>query len=187
MKLNLTIILAGAGLVLGGGAGVGARMFLAPAQGSHEAPEAADADQASEPAADHAAEPAAAHAEAPKKKGGKSKGHGGEKKEEKHYFKFSRQFVVPVLVNGSPSATMVLDVLIEMKPGFEDLYSDEPALRDAVLRALLRKTAEGALARIFAEPAMMEALRAEILAEVDRATHGAAQSILVIDIGYQSY
>jgi hypothetical protein len=177
MKLNLTILMAIGGVLLGAGAGVGARLFL----GQTPTPEEVAG------ASDHAAAQKDAHADEPKKKGGKSKGHGEEKKEEKHYFKFSRQFVVPVLVNGSPGATMVLDVLIEMKPGFEDLYSDEPTLRDAVLRALLRKTSEGALGRIFAEPELMEALRAEILAEVDQATDGAAQSILVLDIGYQAY
>lgn len=179
MKLNLTIILAAAGVALGAGAGVGARVVLKPAPKTVE--------PAAEENSDHAPKAEDGHAKKTKEKSGKSKGHGEEKKEEKHYFKFSRQFVVPVLVNGSPGATMVLDVLVEMKPGFEDLYSDEPALRDAVLRALLRKTSEGALSRIFAEPETMDALRAEILAEVDRATHGAAQSILVLDIGYQAY
>jgi hypothetical protein len=177
MKLNPAIIFALAGVVLGVGAGLGARMFLSPAP--------KPAETSAEP--DHAPAKDDAHAEKPKKKSGKSGGHGEEKKEDKHYFKFSRQFVVPVLIDGAPGATMVLDVLVEMKPGFEDLYSDEPALRDAVLRALLRKTSEGALARIFAEPETMDVLRAEILAEVDRATHGAAQSILVLDVGYQKY
>ena len=193
MKLNLMILMALGGVLLGAGAGVGARMFLSPAPSAEEAAPEADSEAAPEsgsesgPDAAHAPAKEDPHAEAPKKKDTKSKGHGAEKKEEKRYFKFSRQFVVPVLVNGSPGATMVLDVLIEIKPGFDDLYSDEPALRDAVLRALLRKTSEGALARVFAEPELMEALRSEILAEVDRATHGAAQSVLVLDIGYQAY
>lgn len=102
------------------------------------------------------------------------------------YMKFSRQFVTPIVADGRPTAMMILDVNIEIDPALADtIYAEEPRLRDGVLKALLRQSGAGRLGSIFADPAVLEETRREILEEMRAIVGDGARSVLIMDVGYQ--
>ncbi len=104
------------------------------------------------------------------------------------YFKFSRQFVAPVVSDGAPEAMIILDVVIELAPGAEStFYADEPKLRDAVLRALLTQSSNGALAAMLQQPALLETTRAAILENIRAVAGDEALSVLLMDVAYQPF
>lgn len=190
MKLSPVIIIAAAALV---GAGGGAGLRAVTAGGA--TPEAADAHGAESSAPAVAAEPekkdhaAADKHDKEKKKAGKKGGDKhGEKAGEAVYFKFSRQFVAPIVTGGEPKAMMILDVMIELAPGADDaIYADEPKLRDAVLKALLAQSANGDLPRMLADPELLETTRGAVLANVREIIGEDARSVLLMDVGYQPF
>ncbi len=110
----------------------------------------------------------------------------GKKGDAAVYMKFSRQFVTPIVAEGRPAAMMILDVNIEIDPALADtIYAEEPRLRDGVLKALLRQSAAGRLGSIFADPAVLEETRREILEEMRAIVGDGAKSVLIMDVGYQ--
>lgn len=104
------------------------------------------------------------------------------------YMKFSRQFVTPIVKAGRPTAMMILDVNIELDPSISDVaYSEEPKLRDAVLRVLLRQAGEGRLSEIFQDSTVLEETRAQLLIELRKLIGDEVRSVLIMDVGYQSF
>lgn len=117
--------------------------------------------------------------------GSKSDAH-DKKSDAAVYMKFSRQFVTPIVADGRLTAMMILDVNIEIDPALADtIYAEEPRLRDGVLKALLRQSGAGRLGSIFADPAVLEETRREILEEARAIVGEGARSVLIMDVGYQ--
>lgn len=187
MKLSPVIMIAAAALA-GAGGGVGLRAFTA----GGAKPDAADPAAAEEPAA---AEPEKKeHASGEKKD--KEKKKAGKKADDKHgakageavYFKFSRQFVAPIVAGGEPKAMIILDVMIELAPDADEaIYADEPKLRDAVLKALLKQAANGDLPEMLTDPDQLETTRSAVLANVREIIGEDARSVLLMDVGYQPF
>lgn len=169
---------------VGSGFGVGLRYL--GAGGSQASP---TNEVAKDAAADSKSEKADGKADEPhKKKESKAKNGHGDKAEETAYFKFSRQFVAPVVIGGDPKAMLILDVMIELAPDAGDaIYAKEPKLRDAVLQALLAQSANGQLSEMLAKPELLEATRGAVLERVRNVIGDDAQSILLMDVGYQPY
>lgn len=172
MKKLLPILLAVIAIVVGAAGGFFLRASSAPAAAGGEGE--------------------AAHAEKSAAHGAKDDAHG--KKDDAHgkkdaaavYMKFSRQFVTPIVAEGRPTAMMILDVNIEIDPALADtIYAEEPRLRDGVLKALLRQSGAGRLGSIFADPAVLEETRGEILDEMRAIVGDGAKSVLIMDVGYQ--
>lgn len=170
IKKIIPFLLILVALVAGAGGGLALRLSAPDAAGA--SPEAAEGRS-------HAKEKP--HAKADSKSG-----HGEAKPEAAAYMKFSRQFVAPIVIGGEPEAMMILDVNIEIDPGLGDsIYAEEPKLRDAVLRVLLRQGSDGSLGSIFADPAVLEETRAQILEEARAIIGEGARSVLIMDVGYQ--
>ena len=170
MKKLLPILLAVIAIVVGAAGGFFLRASSAPA-----APEAGH-----EPKKDGHETPKAKDAH-----GAKGEAH-DKKGDAAVYMKFSRQFVTPIVAEGRPTAMMILDVNIEIDPSLADtIYAEEPRLRDGVLKALLRQSGAGRLGSIFADPAVLEETRREILEELRAIVGDGAKSVLIMDVGYQ--
>ena len=190
-------MIMGLAALLGAGAGVGARLLTdapQPVDGSERDP----GEIKSETAATQGGEDAPPVSKtdlvgkqgAGKKKTRNAGGHGAGdgKNEAQAYYKFSRQFVVPIVVDGQPQAMMILDVVIAMSREPDGgAYSDEPRLRDAVLRALLAQAGAGELQGMLSEPQQLERTRAAILAQVRSVIGENAQSALLMDVAYQPF
>ena len=172
--LPILVILAGA--IVGGGGGYFAKTQTAKAAASEAHGEAAGE-----------------HGEADKGRGKKeNKRKGGHGAEEDigatSFMKFSRQFVVPVVERGKPKVMIILDINIEVDNTLtESVYTLEPPLRDALLSRLLSLSSQGMLPQMLEDSGKMEATKAALL-ETSREIIGkAALSILILDIGIQSY
>lgn len=123
-----------------------------------------------------------------KEKHGKKEDPHGTAAPSNTYMHFSRQFVTPVIVDGRPDAMMILDVNLNINDSIAGtIYAEEPRLRDAVLRVLLRQAGDGSLARIFTDPQVLDATRAQILLETRSVVGDNVNSVLIVDVGYQKY
>lgn len=102
------------------------------------------------------------------------------------YLKFSRQFVAPIIKAGRPAAMMILDINLELdSSGADSAYAEEPKLRDAVLKVLLKQASEGKLQEMFQNPDFLEETRAKILDETRAILGDGVKSVLIMDVGYQ--
>ena len=103
-------------------------------------------------------------------------------------FKFSRQFVIPVLIDRRPQYMIILEINLEMATSStSDAYAKESQVRDAVLETLFELAAEGVLgglpseseARAVARLALLEGARSVLGEEV--------RDVLIQDVGVQRY
>lgn len=176
IKKLLPIIVILIGAIVGGGGGYFAKTQTAKAASSEVHAEAAgDHDEADK-----------GHGKKEKKKKG---GHGAEEETgATSFMKFSRQFVVPVVERGKPKSMVILDINIEIDNTLdESVYTLEPPLRDALLSRLLALSSQGMLPQLLEDSEKLEATKAALL-ETSREIIGeAALSILILDIGIQSY
>lgn len=173
----LIVIGASAAVGLAGGAGI---RLVAPDGQSAPASEAASEAVESRPTA------ASGHASKSPAKAQKKKSGG--KVDPAAYFKFSRQFVTPLLEEGEPAALLILDVVIELAPdASEAIYADEPRLRDAVLKALVAQAAKGDLREALTAPDRLELTRAAVLEGVRAIIGDDARAVLLMDVGYQPF
>ncbi len=174
------LLIVGAATLVGAASGAGLK-FVAPM------PAAKSQALVADPATGEPREDAARETK-PVKRGKKNDHKDKAAPASSNYFKFSRQFVAPVVIDGLPKAMIILDVVIELAPGAETtLYDDEPKLRDAVLRALLTQSSNGALAAMLQQPALLETTRAAILENIRAVAGDDALSVLLMDVGYQPF
>lgn len=102
------------------------------------------------------------------------------------FMKFSRQFVTPVVAAGKPASMIILDVNLEVEAALGGtIYAEEPRLRDAMLRVLLKQASDGALERLFSDTSVLEATRAQMLVEARAIAGDGVLSVLIMDVGYQ--
>ncbi|NWG93601.1 MAG: hypothetical protein HXY21_14015 [Parvularculaceae bacterium] len=147
------------------------------------APAAHGADAAEEKA--HAGRTAASRGEKDDSHEKPSAAH-GEEKAASTFMKFSRQFVTPIVVAGKPTSMMILDVNIEVDPALSgSIYAQEPRLRDAMLRVLLKQASDGSLEKMLADPSVLEDTRAQMLVEARAIAGDGVLSVLIMDVGYQ--
>jgi flagellar protein FliL len=148
---------------------------------SHETEAASDGSHGAD---DEAEKP---KSEKKKKKKKKKSGSGHEKPKGGHdgdgasasdgssYMKFSRQFIVPVIRKNGVGSLVALDINLELSASAnENVYLQEPKLRDAMLSSLLRLSSEGAFNDQLLQPDNMERIRTNLFT--------AAQSILGEDV-----
>ena len=152
----LPVLLALAGLGLGGGAGWYLRPAAKPEQ-DHAATDTAEGDHAA-PEEGAAAHPAEAESE--------SEGEGAPE-----YVKLNNQFVIPVMQGGKVAAMVVLALSLEVSPGStEAVYAREPKLRDQFLQVLFDHANTGGFAGSFTDASNLILLRKALL--------GAAKDVL---------
>ena len=132
------------------------------------------------------------HGKSKKKKNKKDKGHG--KVDNGHgsdnggregisYFKFSRQFIVPVMENKRVRSLVILDLNLELAPGIIDsAYSMEPKLRDAITRSILQLSRQPAFKEHLTSPTTFDLLRATVLEAANEVLGEGVNDVLIIDI-----
>ena len=159
-RLLLPLVL----FVLGIGGGVGAGLFLAPADAADTASgDAEDAAGQGDPADDAAAE-------------------ARDLVGESGYVKLSNQFVVPVVEEARVSALVVMGLSVEVPEPMRDaVFLHEPKLRDAFLQAMFDHANIGGFDGNFTSSSNMRVLR-EALREAARGVLGASVAdVLIVD------
>ena len=103
--------------------------------------------------------------------------------EDSEFLTLDRQFIVPVVSNDRVASMMVLTLNIEVAPGaVEDVFQQEPKLRDALLRALFEHAYTGGFGGDFTNERVMRELRRNLLIAARSVMGDDARDVLVADI-----
>ncbi|MGD1868928.1 MAG: hypothetical protein ACFB0F_05325 [Neomegalonema sp.] len=79
------------------------------------------------------------------------------------YLRLDRQFVVPIIEDGSVRSLVVLELNLEIEPGAsERIYSIEPRVRDALLAQLHRTAQEGGFVDRLGTSSFLNELREDL-------------------------
>lgn len=125
--------------------------------------------------------------------------HGGDKKAKKDghgsssastgsaYFKFSREFVVPIIQNERVASLVILNINIESDAAMSDkLFSQEPVIRDVVMTTLIEISGDGRTFQSMTSIENYESLRSLILAALQKKFPDMGiKNILILDIARQ--
>ncbi|WP_417205869.1 flagellar basal body-associated FliL family protein [Antarctobacter sp.] len=170
LKKLLPVVLA----LIGTGAGVGAGLFLMPAEG--DVPEVADHGD------DHAVvtsdDP---HAADETHKGDDPHGSAGNE-----YVKINNQFVIPIMGAKRVEALVVAAISLEVSGGTTQVvYAREPKLRDVFLQVMFDHANIGGFEGSFTSGERMEILRSALL-DAARSVLGAdVKDVLITEIARQ--
>lgn len=126
-----------------------------------------------------------------KEKGKKDKkgsgGHGSDGSSgDVSYFKFSREFVVPIMSEGSVRALVILHIQLEVDSEISSsLFSMEPKLRDNIMSTLIGISHDGKLFDNLTDPESYESIRALILENLQKVKSEGIDNILIVDLARQ--
>lgn len=147
-------------LILGSGGGIGAGLFLAPAEVAE--------DQA------HAEEVKAEEAE------------DSEALSVNEYVKMANQFVIPIVKKDKVASHVVMSLNLEVSPGTRDgIFAIEPKLRAAFLRVLFDHANMGGFQGAFTTSEHLDPLRTALLETAQIEAGEDVLDVLIVDIARQ--
>ncbi|PHR91180.1 MAG: hypothetical protein COA69_11700 [Robiginitomaculum sp.] len=121
-----------------------------------------------------------------KKKGGHGADDEGSSSQATIYLKFKRQFVVPVVRNGRIESLVLLNLNLELnRNASEGIYSLEPKLRDALMRALLGLSHRGVFTGDLTRADTYEQLQIELLKATREVAENGIENVLILDLSRQ--
>ena len=174
MKLVLTSLVAVIFIALGSFAGV---VLKSPAPAAASATvETGDDDHAEDKHEAKADDHGKAH------KSDKSSASG-----DSAYYKFSREFVVPVMRDGQVKSLVILHISLETDSATsEKLFSEEPKLRDNIMTTLIGLSNDG---RTLEQPTDInnyETIRSMVLMNLKDSVSDGIRNVLIVDVGKQN-
>ncbi len=121
----------------------------------------------------------------------KSSGHGGKDdasaSDESMYYKFSREFVVPIMRRGEVESLVIIHIQIEADPKVSaSLFRMDPKLRDNIMTSLIALSHETDALQNFAEVQNYETIRATLLRNLRDVVPDGLKNVLIVDIGRQN-
>jgi len=154
-------------LLLGGGAGVGAGVYLrSPPPEEVEGPGRDGAAQAED---------------APE-----NKDLNGPL--DREYVKLNNQFVIPIVESGQVDALVVMSLSVEVEPGNrEGIFAREPKLRDSFLQVLFDHANVGGFRGAFTDNNNLDVLRAALREVAVRDAGETVTDVLILEIARQDY
>lgn len=103
------------------------------------------------------------------------------------YYKFSREFVVPIMRGGQVDSLVILHISLETDSATsEKLFSEEPKLRDNIMTTLIGLSNDG---RTLEEPTNInnyETIRSMILMNLKDSIDDGIQNVLIVDMAKQN-
>lgn len=120
----------------------------------------------------------------------KSKGgHGGEAKSgsgEVSYYRFTREFVVPIISNERVDSLVILNLNLEVDNSVSDkLFSMEPKIRDNIMTTLIKLSNDGDTLHSLTDVENYETIRALILANLQDVISDGIRNVLILDMAKQ--
>ena len=99
------------------------------------------------------------------------------------FVKLNNQFIVPIVKDGAVGALVILSVSLEVASGKSDeVYSDEPKLRDSFLQILFDHANAGGFDGAFTNAINMDNLRTALLEAGVKILPGTLKKVLITDI-----
>jgi len=123
-----------------------------------------------------------------KKKAKKDDGHGkASSSGSSSYYKFSREFVVPIMRGGQVNSLVILHISLETDSSTsEKLFSEEPKLRDNIMTTLIGLSNDG---RTLEQPTDInnyETIRSMILMNLKDSIDDGIKNVLIVDMAKQN-
>ena len=194
MKSIITVIITIVCIVAGG---FGGNFLRTMTSGSSE-PEAGAAEAAGaaegEKAEGDNAEKKEAKASKPDKKDGKDGKDDKDGKDGKEgdaapaviYYKFTREFVVPIIRNGRVSSLVILNLNLEADASMErKLYDMEPKLRDNIMTTLITLSNDGTTFESMTSVKNYESIRSLVLQNLGSVVKEGITNVLIVDLAKQ--
>ncbi len=157
-----------------------------PAEGGHEKDEAkahgaADAqDHKKEKKADKKKEKKSADAH------GGGDEHSAASGDANIYFKFTREFIVPLMKEGQVDALIIININLEADPSLsQTLFSLEPKLRDNIMTTLIGLSNDGVTFETMTDVDSYETLRSTILMNLQTVVATGVENVLILDMAKQ--
>ena len=102
------------------------------------------------------------------------------------YFKFSREFVVPVTQGERVDSLVIINLNLEIdKSVANQVYGMEPKLRDNIMSTLIRLSNEGVALGDLTDPENYETIRSMILANLREVIPSGLENVLILDMAKQ--
>lgn len=148
-------------LLVGIGAGVGAGLFLSPAETPSED----------------------AHATEGEASAGTEDAHEADAEKPTEFARLNNQFIVPVIKNEKVVALVVLSITLEIDAGgTETVFLQEPRLRDSFLRVLFDHANIGGFDASFTQAGTMAILRKSLNEAAKKVLGPLVHDVLIVDI-----
>jgi len=115
-----------------------------------------------------------------------SSDHGGGKASDVVYFKFTREFVVPIMHDRKVSSLVILNINLEADADISStLFSMEPKIRDNIMTTLIELSNDGKTFDNITDVESYETIRAMVLMNLQKAVPTGIENILIVDIAQQ--
>jgi flagellar basal body-associated protein FliL len=164
----------------GGGASAGAEKHAGEKAKSSHGEEAKGGHGASEPAKDSHAKDS--HA----KDSGEKDSHGGGGSSGVDYFKFTREFVVPVMREARVDSLVILNINLEVDSSITPkLFSMEPKIRDNIMTTLIGLSNDGQTLEAISNIDNYESIRASVLMNLQKIIPTGIENVLIVDMAKQ--
>ena len=188
MKHIISAIVAVVCILIGGITGhfVKNGLSAAASTSGHEAP-AADTHGASD---GHGAETKDSHgakdSHKPRKASSGHGGHGGSGSSDVVYFKFTREFIVPIMHDRKVESLVILNINLEADSSVsQNLFSMEPKIRDNIMTTLIQLSNDGRTFENITDVESYETIRAMILLNLQKVLSSGIENVLIVDIAQQ--
>lgn len=137
----------------------------------------------------HAAEKTEEHGSQPaeKKDSHSSKdSHGNPTAGAVDYFKFTREFVVPVMRESRVESLVILNINLEVDSRVSSkLFAMEPKIRDNIMTTLIELSNDGSTLEAIANLENYESIRATVLMNLQRIVPEGIRNVLIVDMAKQ--
>lgn len=102
------------------------------------------------------------------------------------YFKFTREFVVPIMHDRKVSSLVILNINLEADADISStLFSMEPKIRDNIMTTLIELSNDGKTFDNITDVESYETIRAMVLMNLQKAVPTGIENILIVDIAQQ--
>ncbi|MEO0450755.1 MAG: flagellar basal body-associated FliL family protein [Pseudomonadota bacterium] len=102
------------------------------------------------------------------------------------YYKFSREFVVPIMRGGQVKSLVILHITLETDQGTaDDLFSEEPKLRDNIMTTLIELSNDGRTLEELTNVSNYETMRSLVLMNLQSSISDEIKNVLIVDVAKQ--
>ena len=120
----------------------------------------------------------------PKKKD--TSGHGGSGSSDVIYFKFTREFVVPIMRERKVESLVILNINLEVDSSVSSkLFSMEPKIRDNIMTTLIQLSNDGKTFENITDVESYETIRAMVMMNLQKTLPTGLENVLIVDIAQQ--
>ena len=102
------------------------------------------------------------------------------------YFKFTREFVVPIMHDRKVESLVIININLEADSGIsQKLFSMEPKIRDNIMTTLIELSNDGHTFDNITDVESYETIRAMVLMNLQKAIPTGIENVLIVDIAQQ--